>query len=88
MDEMALLEVGRDAMWVTFLVSAPMLIAALVVGVAIALIQALTTVQEMTLTFVPKMVAMLVVAVVTLPFMLTTLSEYTRSLFDRIVAGG
>ncbi|MCU0838854.1 MAG: flagellar biosynthesis protein FliQ [Rhodospirillales bacterium] len=88
MDEMAVLEVSRQAVWVMLLVSAPMMVIALVVGVAIALIQALTTVQEMTLTFVPKMVAMLVIAIVTLPFMLTTMVEFTHGLFDRIVAGG
>jgi len=74
--------------WVMLLVSAPMMAVALVVGVVIALVQALTTVQEMTLTFVPKMVAMVVVAVLTLPFMVTTMVEFTHALFDRIVAGG
>jgi flagellar biosynthetic protein FliQ len=88
MNEMAVLDVSREAVWTLLLVSAPMLAVALIVGIAIALIQALTTIQEMTLTFVPKMVAMLVVAVVASPFMIATLVKFTHSLFERIVAGG
>lgn len=88
MNELAVLEIGREATWMLLLISAPLLIVGTVVGVAIALLQALTTIQETTLTFVPKIVAMLVAMVLFLPFMTTSLIEFTQRLFDRVVAGG
>lgn len=88
MDEAVVLDVSREALFVLFQVSAPLLLVGMLVGVAIGLIQALTTVQEMTLSFVPKMLAMLLAMVLLLPFMLSTLAEFTRSLFDQMIAGG
>jgi flagellar biosynthetic protein FliQ len=88
MNETAILEIGREATWMLLLIAAPLLIVGTVVGVAIALLQALTTLQEATLTFVPKIVAMLVAMVLFLPFMTTSLIEFTQRLFDRIVVGG
>lgn len=88
MNEIAILEIGRDATWMLLLISAPLLVVGTVVGIAVALLQALTTIQETTLTFVPKIVAMLAAMVLFLPFMTTTLIEFTQRLFDRIVAGG
>ena len=60
MDQSALFDILRQALWITFIVSAPVLVMALVVGLAIGLFQALTSIQEMTLTFVPKLAAILV----------------------------
>lgn len=60
MDQAALFDILRQALWITFIVSAPVLVMALVVGLAIGLFQALTSIQEMTLTFVPKLAAILV----------------------------
>ena len=88
MNETAVLEVGRDAMWVVLKISAPLLAAALLVGLAIAIFQALTSIQEMTLTFVPKIVTVFVSMVVFLPFMMRTIVEYGHELFDRIIALG
>ena len=88
MNETAILEVARDATWMLLLIAAPLLIVGTVVGVVIALLQALTTLQETTLTFVPKIIAMLVAMVLFLPFMTTSLIEFTQRLFDRIVVGG
>ena len=88
MNEIAVLEIGREATWMLLLISAPLLVVGTVVGVAVALLQALTTIQETTLTFVPKIVAMLVAMVLFLPFMTTSLIEFTQRLFDRVVAGG
>lgn len=88
MDEATLIDIGRDAIWVSFKLSAPLMAVATIVGVIIALVQALTTVQEATLTFVPKMAAMLVVMVLLLPFMMATLTEFTHTMFDRIVTLG
>ena len=88
MDEATLIDIGRDAIWVSFKLSAPLMAVATVVGIIIALLQALTTVQEATLTFVPKMAAMLVVMVLLLPFIMATLTEFTHTMFDRIVTLG
>lgn len=88
MTEAAVLEIGREALWVVIIVSAPVMIAGLVVGLIIALIQALTTIQEMTLTFVPKILAIFLAVVIFLPLMMTTLIEFTRTLFDRMTSLG
>jgi flagellar biosynthetic protein FliQ len=84
MDEVAVLEVGRDALVVILKTSGPIMLIGLVVGILIALFQALTTIQEMTLTFVPKIIAIFIAIVVFLPFMMTTVIEFAYSLFDRI----
>jgi flagellar biosynthetic protein FliQ len=88
MNEVAIVEIGREALWVILLVSAPIMIAGLVVGLIISLFQALTTIQEMTLTFVPKILVIFVAIIVFLPFMMTTLIDFSRELFDRITALG
>jgi len=88
MNEADVLTVGREALWVILLVSAPVMFAGLLVGLVIALFQALTTIQEMTLTFVPKILIIFVALVVFLPFMMTTMIEFTRGLFDRMIALG
>ena len=74
----------RQGIWVLMIVSAPMMITALVVGLAVSLVQALTQIQETTLTFVPKLVAMLIVMMLALPFMLQSLQDYGNELFERI----
>jgi len=84
MESIEILDLAREGIWVLLLVSAPMMITALVVGLAISLVQALTQVQESTLTFVPKMTAMLLVMILTLPFMLQSLEDYGEKLFNRI----
>ena len=67
---------------------APALLAALVVGVLISLLQALTQIQENTLSFLPKLVAILLAQLLTLPFAFTMLGDFTRSLFGRIARHG
>lgn len=86
MTEAAVLEIGRDALWVVLMTGGPVMIAGLIIGLIISLFQALTTIQEMTLTFVPKILVIFVTIVIFLPFMMTTLIEFTRGLFDKIVA--
>jgi len=88
MNETAVLEVGREAMWVILIISAPIMMAGLIIGLIIALFQALTTIQEMTLTFVPKIIVIFVTIIVMLPFMLSILTEFTRALFDRMIGLG
>jgi flagellar biosynthetic protein FliQ len=69
---------------VALMISAPVLLVGLVVGVVISLLQALTQVQEMTLVFVPKIVACLVVLVAALPWMINLLVSFTHQLFSNI----
>jgi flagellar biosynthetic protein FliQ len=88
MNELTILELSRESVWVMLLVAGPLLIVATVVGLSISLVQALTSIQETTLTFVPKMAAMLIGLVLLLPFMMTTLIEFTQRLFERMAQGG
>lgn len=80
------IDVGREALIVLLKIGAPVLLVALVVGLAISLIQALTQIQEMTLAFVPKIVVIFLALMLFLPFMLTTLTTFTQHLFDKIVS--
>lgn len=82
------LDLAREGIWVLIFVGAPMLIVGLVVGVVIALFQALTQIQEQTLVFVPKILAIFVVMLLTLPFMGALLGNYMVKLADMIVVGG
>ena len=84
MDSVEVINTVRDGIWVLILISAPLMITALVVGLAVSLVQALTQIQEMTLTFVPKILSMLVVMMLVLPFMMQSLQDYTEELFTRI----
>lgn len=85
MNETQIIELIRQAIIVTMQVSAPCMIVGLVVGVAVALFQALTQIQEMTLVFVPKILAMFVSLFLLLPFMLHTLMAFTQMIADQIV---
>jgi len=75
---------GRDALQLALLISAPLLLTALAVGVIVGLFQAATQINEMTLSFIPKLLAMAAVLVVTGPWMLRLLVEYTRRLIESI----
>ncbi|RYE09947.1 MAG: flagellar biosynthesis protein FliQ [Hyphomicrobiales bacterium] len=88
MDGGQVLDIARDGIWVMILVGAPMMIVGLVVGVVIALFQALTQIQEQTLTFVPKIIAMFVTMLVALPFMGAAMGGYMLRVADLIVTGG
>ena len=88
MTEADLLEVAREGMVVMIKVSAPPLMAGLAIGLVISLFQALTQIQEMTLTFVPKVIAIFITLLIFLPYMLHTLTDFTRSIMDRAIAGG
>ena len=85
MDQAAVLEIGRESMIVVFKLSLPIMLAGMGVGLMIALFQALTTLQEMTLTFVPKIVVIFIALLVFLPFMMTTIVEYGRHIFDLVI---
>jgi flagellar biosynthesis protein FliQ len=81
------LDVARDAIMTLVLVASPLMLVGLVVGVAISLLQALTQIQEMTLTFVPKIVVVLLVLAVTGSFIGAHLSTFTETVYSRIEHG-
>jgi flagellar biosynthetic protein FliQ len=79
--------VAREAIFVTLKLGAPAMLLALVVGLLISFLQALTQIQEMTLTFVPKVLVILLSLLLFLPFMLQTLIGFTHDLMQRIISG-
>ena len=85
MESPEVIDLVRQAIWVLILISAPLMIVGLVVGLAIAILQALTQIQESTLTFVPKVLAMLLTLGLFGPYMLQTLIDYTNKLQDKII---
>ncbi|MFV3128550.1 flagellar biosynthesis protein FliQ [Niveispirillum sp. KHB5.9] len=88
MNEAEAIEIVRDALFTTIIVSLPLMLIALVVGLAISLFQALTQLQEQTLTFVPKILILFTAMVFLLPFMNGHLRTFTERIMDRIVAVG
>ena len=88
MNEADALDIVQFAVWTVLTAAAPVVLVAMVVGIGIALIQALTQVQEITLTFVPKVGAMLVVFWVTMSFMSTALVEFFTQRIIPLIAGG
>ena len=88
MNEVQAIEISREAVLTMLIMGAPIMGLALVVGLIIALFQALTSIQEMTLTFVPKIVVIFGSVMLLLPFMLATLTGFTRLVFDQIIALG
>jgi len=82
------IEIGRETIWIMLKIGAPVMLLALVVGLAIALFQALTSIQEMTLTFVPKIIVIFLGVMLMLPFMLSSLTTFSPGLCDRMIALG
>jgi flagellar biosynthetic protein FliQ len=80
------LDIARDAVWITLQTAAPIMLIGLAVGVAIALVQALTQIQEMTLVFVPKIVAIFAALILFLPFMGASMGGLAARVFERIAA--
>lgn len=78
------IEIGRQAMEVALLVSAPLFIAALAVGLIISVFQAATQINETTLSFVPKLIAIFVTLILAGPWMITVLTDYIRRLYEGI----
>ena len=81
------LDIARDGIWTLLKVSGPLMIVGLVVGVMIALFQALTQIQEMTLVFIPKIVAIFITMIIALPFMAASLSGYMTRVAAHISGG-
>ncbi len=78
------IEVAQQAMKITLMLAAPMLIGALVVGVLVSIFQAVTQIQEQTLSFIPKILVIVAALVIFSPWMMETMTSYTRELFISI----
>ncbi len=81
-------DIVRQALWVAVITSVPVLVVALVSGLAVGLFQALTSVQEMTLTFVPKLIAIVIVFWMSMGFMTQTLVTFFTGTLIPLIAGG
>lgn len=82
----SVIDLAQQALRVTLLVAGPMLLAGMLVGLIISIVQAATQINEMTMTFVPKIVVVMLVMVLTLPWMIAQLTAFTRGIFARIAA--
>jgi len=78
------MDIGRQAVEMTLLLSAPLLLAALVIGLIVSVFQAATQINEQTLAFVPKLVGMFLILLLAGPWMLQMMVEYVRRLFESI----
>jgi flagellar biosynthetic protein FliQ len=87
MNEADALDIVQQLIWTVLVASGPAVVVAMVVGVGIAFLQALTQVQEITLTFVPKIVAILLTVALTAPFVGAQISTFTNLVFSRIQTG-
>jgi flagellar biosynthetic protein FliQ len=81
------LDVAREGIWTLLKVSGPMMLAGLGIGIAIALVQALTQIQEMTLVFVPKIIVIFLTMLVMLPFMAQALESYMMLIMGHVAGG-
>lgn len=84
MNGLEVLDISRSALIVTLKIAAPLLLTALVVGIAVSLVQALTQVQEFTLSFIPKVLAIFLLLFLLLPFYGDVLHVFVQMLFDKI----
>jgi len=84
MNEDLIIKLGQDAMKVTAMISGPILIATLVIGLIVSIFQALTQINEATLTFIPKMIIVALVIVLAGPWMMDIMTNYTVNLFENI----
>jgi flagellar biosynthetic protein FliQ len=84
MTEQFVVHLFREAFYTTVLVASPMLLTSLLVGLAISIVQAATSIQEFTLTFVPKIIAVAIVMVLTLPWLMDLMIAFTTTLIQQI----
>lgn len=87
MQDGVIFDILRQGLWIATIISTPILTAALISGVTVGLFQALTSIQEMTLTFVPKLAAIVLVFWVTMSFMTTTLVDFFQQEIVPLIAG-
>lgn len=87
-DEVIFFDTLRQGLWISVIISLPILTAALITGVSIGLVQALTSIQEMTLTFVPKLAAIVIVFWMSMGFMTQTLVSFFHNRIIPLITGG
>jgi len=78
------IDIGREAIWTALIVSSPMLVAGMVVGLLVGLFQALTQIQEQSLAFIPKIVAMIIALSLMLPWLVARMLQYSTELIESI----
>ena len=86
MNSLDFIEISREGLIVMLKIGAPIMLIALITGLSISLVQALTQIQEMTLAFVPKILVIFVSLLMFMPFMMSTLTNFSQRLFDRIIS--
>jgi flagellar biosynthetic protein FliQ len=84
MDSQTVIDIGREAIWNMLLIGAPVLLAGMAVGLLIGLLQALTQIQEQTVAFVPKLIAMVLVLSLALPWLIARMVQYSSDLIAGI----
>lgn len=84
MDAQDAIELGREAMMMTLLIGTPVLAVGMAVGLLVGLVQALTQIQEQTVAFVPKLLVMVLVLTLTMPWLIDQMMQYTTELIERI----
>lgn len=88
MNEIEVLDISREAIFTLIKVVTPVLLVALFIGLIVGIFQALTQIQEMTLAFVPKIIAVFATLILLFPFMLNQMQTLSEGLFDKIANGG
>ncbi|MGB1967814.1 MAG: flagellar biosynthesis protein FliQ [Litorivicinaceae bacterium] len=84
LDTALVIELGREALWVAVLIAGPLLGIALIVGLIIGIIQAATSINEMTLSFIPKIAALVAVLILLGSWQISVIVDFTRKLYERI----
>jgi flagellar biosynthetic protein FliQ len=88
MDDVAMIDLAKATLLTSLLLVAPVLLVAMVVGVVVSLFQTMTSLQEQTLALVPKMLAVIATLIVLMPWILATLRDFARALFENLAAYG
>ena len=86
MGQTEIMDVAYDSIWTLLIVVTPIMLIGLVIGLAVGLFQALTQINEMTLTFVPKILAIFFALLILLPFMMTQLEEFMLRIIDHVIS--
>lgn len=79
-----IITIGQQALWVTMLIAGPLLVSALAVGLLVGMFQAATQINEMTMSFIPKLFVMVMALILAGPWMLSVITNYTQNLFEQI----
>ena len=85
MTEELVIHIAKSMLWTTLLIASPMLIAGLLVGLTVSIIQSVTQINEMTMTFIPKILAVIVALIIFLPWMMNRMLSFTQEMFRFII---